>query len=407
MEGRIPTPPVIEQHARQVVAGRPDVVGISLCYSQQVWAGLCLARVIRKLSKAPIILGGTFFNRQANVQWTLERSPDADFVIAGEGERPLGRLLERGLDATGLAGVYYRKDGRVVGLEMEPEKDLDSLGGPDYSDLDLRAYYSPSPVLPVLTSRGCYWHRCAFCVHYKSAGRTYRCRSVDKVVEELKAHAAAGVRHFAMVDEMISPARFAQLSEAILAAGLKIFYYASAKPVRQFDAPTLAAMYASGCRYLLWGVESGSQRVLDLMDKGTVVADVEEVLESAHRAGIRNHLFIMPGFPTETREEFQATMDLLARHREAIAAIHRDTFTLEKDSLVCDNPARYSISRLWPVGQAPDRDWCEFECSSGMSRQEVRQAFEQAVPFMARFGSFSPLLSYFRDHALLVYSRGT
>jgi radical SAM superfamily enzyme YgiQ (UPF0313 family) len=403
-EDKIAMPALIDNYAQRALDQQPGVVGISLCYSQQVWAGLCLARAIRKRSSVPVVLGGTFFNHQANAEWAL-RNSDADFVIVGEGEQALAGLLANGLDPEGLPGVYYRREGQPVGVPPAFATDLDHLGSPDFSDLDLRAYFSPMPVLPVLTSRGCYWRRCAFCVHYRSAGLTYRRRSVAGVVEEFRQHVARGVRHFAVIDEMLSPADFGQLAQAIIEAGLKIFYYACAKPVKQFDRELLGRIHQSGCRYVLWGVESGSQRVLDMMDKGTKVQDVEAVLESAHAAGIRNHVYIMPGFPTETREEFQETLDLLARHKQAVAAVHRSLFSLEKDSPVYDNPAKYSITRSWPAGQTPDSDACEFECSSGMTRQEAQQAFAQATPFFRGFYHYSTYLSYLRDHAILVYGR--
>ena len=457
-EGKIAMPDLIEKHARRVLAEQPGVVGLSLCYSQQVWAGLCLARTIRKQSPVPIVLGGTFFNRQANAEWAL-RSGEADFVVVGEGEEALAGLLAGGLNPDALPGVFYRKEGRPAGppgqshsrsmgiLPMSPTgvppvefaenpqdrdgpgthgrdahatvsenaialagtppafaMDLDRLGSPDFSDLDLRAYFSPLPVLPVLTSRGCYWRRCAFCVHYQSAGLTYRRRGVAGVVEELRRHVERGVRHFALIDEMLSPDHFAQLAGAIIDSGLKIFYYAYAKPVRQFDRELLGRIHQSGCRYVLWGLESGSQRVLDLMDKGTKIKDVEDVLETAHAAGIRNHVYVMPGFPTETAAELQETLDFLARHKQAIAAVHHGLFMLEKDSPVYDHPEKFSITRSWPAGQTPDRDWCEFECASGMTRKEAQQAFAKAVPYFNNFYHYSPRLSYLRDHALLVYS---
>jgi hypothetical protein len=163
-------------------------------------------------------------------------------------------------------------------------------------------------------------------------------------------------------------------------------------------------MHRSGCRYLLWGVESGSQRILDLMDKGTRVSDIETVLDAAAGAGIKNHVFVMFGFPTETKWEMQATLDLLGRHKTAIAMVHRGLFQLEPATPVFDNPARFSITRTWP---AETPGLYRFECSSGMSRQEVQEAFARNIPFLRSFGSPLPELGdfRFRDHLLLLYSR--
>jgi len=159
--------------------------------------------------------------------------------VSGEGEWPLLHILSGDADSQPVPGVIRLKDGQLTSAPVAVENDLDALGEPDFSDLDLRAYYSPKPVIPMLTSRGCYWRRCAFCVHYKSAGLTYRRRSIAAVIDELRHHVANGVGHFALIDEMIAPARFSQLADAILAAGLDVHYYALAKPARQFDRELL------------------------------------------------------------------------------------------------------------------------------------------------------------------------
>jgi radical SAM superfamily enzyme YgiQ (UPF0313 family) len=142
---------------------------------------------------------------------------------------------------------------------------------PDFSDTDPRRYFSPESLVPLLLSRGCYWRRCTFCVHYRSAGLTYRMHSMDFAIEMLRGFVAKGIRHFAFIDEMISPPHFIRLARAIKEAGLDIAYYALTKPNDEFTAEHLLVMAESGCKYLLWGLESGNQRVLDLMDKGTKV----------------------------------------------------------------------------------------------------------------------------------------
>ena len=96
------------------------------------------------------------------------------------------------------------------------------------------------------------------------------------VIDMLRDFADQGIRNFAFIDEMIAPKHFEWLAKAIKDANLDIAYYALSKPVRYFTPQILSLMAESGCKYLLWGLESGNQPVLDLMDKGTIVADVAE-----------------------------------------------------------------------------------------------------------------------------------
>ena len=397
-------PNVLQDHAARILAESPDAVGISVCYNQQFWLGVCLAKAVRAKSRAPIVFGGTFFLGDTE-RFLREFHTVADFVVCGEGETALAGLLSNLSDPKNVSGVAWFVEGRVHQNPPQLPENLDDLGHPDFSDLDLRAYYSPDPVLPVLTSRGCYWRRCTFCNHYRSAGLTYRTHSPSQVIARLKAHADAGIHNFAFIDEMISPAHFARLARAILDAGLDINYYALAKPVKQFDRDLLAEIARSGCRYLLWGIESGSQRVVELMDKGIRLAEVSDVLRDAQACGIRNHVYVIVGFPTETLGELQQTVDFLDQHKDVISMVHRGTFALEADTRIFDEPAKFSILRTWKQSDGIVPRPFGYECSQGLSREQAGKAFEHLLPFFRAFNPFAPNLGNYRDHALLVYAK--
>jgi radical SAM superfamily enzyme YgiQ (UPF0313 family) len=397
-----PMPTSVVRQAKQVLQDHPSVVGISVCYTRQVLGSLCLAKEIRRHSRARIVMGGTYFNDGVPEAWGAYRG-FLDQVVVGAGEEPLVRLLS-GEEPQGVPGVIDFGKGTRLALPPDYDLDLDGYGEPDFSDLDLTAYLSPLPVLPILTSRGCYWHRCAFCAHFQCAGTAYQQRSIPAVVEELAHHVDRGVRHFSFVDSIISPARFLELADAILAAGLDIRYYATAKPTRLFTRQVLARMVRSGCKFVIWGLESASQRVLDLMDKGTRIQDVQQVLEDAHAAGLRNHVFTMFGFPTETEAEFDATLRFLARNKRLLSVVHRTIFNLEQNTVVYDHPERFSIVRMRP--RATDKTF-DFECSVGMDRPRVERAFEAARPFLRSFSGHPRVNGdfKFRDHTLLFYCR--
>jgi radical SAM superfamily enzyme YgiQ (UPF0313 family) len=380
------------------------VVGVSVCYPEQLRPALCLARVLQQRAGVPVVFGGTLFNTGLNESWTAERWP-VDYFVVGSGERPLAAILRGEADQGPVTGVTRRQGGRLIACPASFENDLDAVDGPDFSDLDLHGYYSPEPVLPILTSRGCYWRRCAFCTHYRAAGDTYQLRSIDNVVAELSRHAAAGIRHFALTDDIISPARLSQLARAILDADLDVQYYGMAKPVKQFGRETLEQLARSGCRFLLWGMESGCQRVLDLMDKGIIVEIVEQVLDTSAAAGIKNHVFVICGFPTETREEFQETVDLLGRHRASVAHVNRSTFVLERSTPIFDHPEKYSITRHWPLEGS---SVFGYECSAGMTREEALGAIDRVLPALRSFDGPTTDLPDFRsrDHLLLLYEHG-
>jgi len=398
------TPPLIAELVAVLLEESPDAIGLSLSFSEQAWPGMWIGRRIKERAQVPVILGGTLFNIDP-VRILTDCADAADVIVTGEGESALVRWLSDPDQASDIPGATYRKGGEVRTNPPAFERDLDSLGHPDFSDLDLHSYLCPEPVLPVSTSRGCYWRRCAFCVHYKSAGQTYRTHSVQHVIDELRSHVENGITSFSFVDEMISPKRYAQLAEGIEGAGLDIDYYALAKPERQFDRELLQKMRDSGCRYILWGLESGNQRVLDLMQKGTTVSEIARVLRAARDAGLVNHVFLLTGFPTETREELRDSVNFVYENRDSIFAVLPSTFRLVRSCPVCDAPEEYAVARMSPPAADPFNDCCDFECSSGMGRREVQELHKQAQHFFMSFNPYSPFLRSFRNHALLIYAR--
>jgi anaerobic magnesium-protoporphyrin IX monomethyl ester cyclase len=396
--------PLLREMLEVILEQKPDCVGFSMIFSDQLPIGATLGKLLRQNHGMKVLMGGSCFTDTAEhfIKWYPQA---ADVVIAGEGEDALKQLLTNLQAPDTVPGAVFWKDGAVQKVPGVFRDNLDFFGRPDFSDVNARDYYSPEPIVPILLSRGCYWRRCTFCVHYRSAGLSYRMHSREFVIEMLKDFVAKGIRNFAFIDEMIAPKHFEWLAKAIKEARLDISYYALTKPARYFTPQIFSMMAESGCKYLLWGLESGNQRVLDLMDKGTKVDEVTQTLQRAHAAGIKNHVFMMCGFPTETAEEFQDTLRILDENKNAICAIHRGTFVLERKSPIFENPERYGITRVWLKKDDPCGGRWGYEVASGMSAAEAWEVFRSALPFLRAFNPHARALANFRDHALLVYDK--
>jgi hypothetical protein len=403
-ENGAPLAPLIQEFLDLILAEAPAVVGISMIFNEQLPIGALLGKLLRKNYGLPVVLGGSCFADAAEhfLKWYPEC---ADVIVAGEGEDALKQLLTNFRAPEQVPGAVFFKDGAVQKVAKTYSKQIDYYGVPDFSDLDLQRYFSPEPVVPLLLSRGCYWRRCTFCVHYRSAGLTYRMHSMDFTINMLKGFVARGIRHFAFIDEMISPPHFQRLARAIQEADLDIAYYALTKPTRDFAPENLVSMAESGCKYLLWGLESGNQRVLDLMDKGSKIEDVSWVLKRAYAAGIANHVFMICGFPTETEAEFAQTIKFLEDHKDYIYAVHRGTFSLEPESPIFGEQRRFGITRSWLIRDTPTGGRWGYECESGMSQKRAAEVFVSVLPFLREFNPHARCLANFRDHALLVYER--
>jgi hypothetical protein len=395
-------PGLLQDCYNEILALKPDVVGVSMIFSEQVPVGAALGRQLRQQSKLKVFMGGSCLIEGAEhfMKWYPQA---ADVIIAGDGEEPLRQLLSNECKPQGISGAVYWDSGKLVKEPPVFLKDVDQFGIPDFDGLELNSYFSPEPIIPLLLSRGCYWRKCTFCVHYFSAGDTYRVRSLDSIIDTLRHFVDKGIRNFSFVDEMIAPGQFVRLAEAIKNAGLDITYYAYSKPNRTFTPAILKEIAESGCKYLLWGVESGNQRILDLMGKGTKVQEIAEVMKNAHEAGIANHIFIICGFPTETHEEFADTLNFLNENKDYIYAINSGPFGLDAGSPINKDPKKFGIVETWTQADTPLGGQLAYRCSSGVSMEEAWKNFLKAVPFFNQFHPHAPLLAYFRDHAMLVY----
>lgn len=421
----LPVPPLVQKYFQELVeplrAFRPDLAGFSILFSQQLFFALALAKCLKE-SGTRVVLGGATLAVMPHPErllsdptpvlvggasHPLDLSRYVDYLLIGEGEPGFAELVERfGGDVSGVPGLVHFQGERLISNAPEMINDLGRLPLPDFSDLPWEEYHSPEPLFPYLSSRGCFWGKCAFCTHPKTY-LAYREEPVGSTVSRLEAlRARYGVSHFNFVDEMIHPKRFARLSRGFIERGLEIAYSAYAKPTGRFSRSLLGSVYRSGGRVIMWGVESGNQRVLDAMGKGTHLEDMERLLADARDAGIWNLLFLLFGFPSETREEWEDTLRFLERHRDSIDALSKSSFVLLAGSEIIRHPQRYAITGILdraerdPVSVAFD-----YAVSEGLSQKEVQKIYGEQAEILSCYGR-SPHFGVFRDHLLLHASLG-
>jgi anaerobic magnesium-protoporphyrin IX monomethyl ester cyclase len=340
---------LVAADGRRIIAQKPDLVGFSAQNDQAAYT-LALARWIKQNSSASVVIGG-YFPSFCDPKEILQAFPFVDSLVIQEGELPLAGIIRQmeGKTKKNPPGTVRMVRGKIVRTACEPVRDLDSLPFADFSDFDPDDYWSPYPVLPVIASRGCPWARCAFCSHRENYHSDYRQRSAQNVADELlRQKSATGTRHFLFCDEQINGPRLEELSAAISGADI-IFGLAGLKPDRTISRKRLKAAHAAGCRWVYLGVESFSQRVLNLIDKGTRVDDILNVIRDCLEAGITPFVSYMWGFPTQTRSEVDSEKKIIEQNSE-VFLIPDDghPFVLTKNSPVWKNPEKYKIKILEP-----------------------------------------------------------
>jgi len=408
-ESNGPTPWYVDQFARHVLATTPAVVAFSVMFTQQFWFSALLARAIKTINPSVItVFGGGFFN-EVNLQGFITRTY-VDHVVLHEGELAFLELLNAikagdGYEMVTGHAAFENETGHVkIGQSLD-KLNHEDLPFADFSDFDINGYLTPSPVVPLISSRGCYWRRCTFCDHFASYAGSYKTQSISRCVAEIEHHVKTlGARHFTFVDEMISAKRFQKIGDEILERGLDVRYFALAKPTPDFTQEILDHMYKTGCRSIYWGMESGSERLLTMMDKGNTVESSSNTLNRAHKANIRNHLFIIVGFPSETREELDETVSFLYEHADVVDKVLASGYVLKKGTPIHDQLDRFGIKKIYSERSLCNSKILRYDSARGIDSTLIHPMADYLQAKV--FDPISPRGPYFgtpRNHIIIVY----
>jgi anaerobic magnesium-protoporphyrin IX monomethyl ester cyclase len=355
-----------------IVREEPDIVGISIPAMAQMVPGLTLAHLIKEAGlPCHITVGGPHISMLRD---QLPKVPavfnliDSAVIFGGEG--PLLRLTEA-LDGDGnLSGVpnlIYKDGGRIRVNEPKPPEKIADLPVPDFHGLRLDRYLAPKLVLPLLSARGCYFGRCAFCnVGYGESESFSQMRAEQLVDQMVHLHETYGTRHIFFADEAITPRNLRHMSPLLEALGTPVHWGSCIRFEKVISKELLESMHRGGCRMLLFGLETASEPIIQRMVKGTELEHMSRILHESAEAGIWNHTFFFFGFPGETMDDAQATVNFLYEHQCCIHSAAYGTFLLERYAPAHRFPARYGIKRILERADKDLSIYFDYEVESGM-----------------------------------------
>jgi len=346
------------QPIEEVDRGIRSADAVCISSSTALYGRACrvLDRVKGSRPQLPVILGGphaTVLGGEA-----LERGFDA--AVAGEGECTAVELmeaLERGRPLCQVPGVRAVRDGEVVyGGPRRFAADLDELPDPDRCLIDYEKYFDMGLThIGLMATRGCPWN-CLFCKPMQDElfGRRVRRRSIKRIAAEMARLAELfGKRNFLFRDDTLAlagPGWFRDLKAELSLAGLSDVSWSCQARVDQISEDILSAMKDAGLRGMAFGVESGSQKVLDFYRKGIRVEQTVRAFDLCREAGIGTHAFIMLGAPVETREDLDKTVGLVERIKPNSVSVSIATpapgtafhdYAVERDILNVDDPEEF------------------------------------------------------------------
>ena len=303
-----------ENFIKYVKEFNPDVVGIT-CQSALVYSALKTARILKKINpNIRVIVGGVHATIRPQ---DMLKSKNVDIVVRGEGEETFLELCGK-KPLKKIMGISYKKNGKIMHT-------LDRPINPDINDYPMPALdlvpiqkYRISPDLKtgerfglILTSRGCPYN-CIFCANKLLTKRTYRTRSKENIIQEIEFYLKEyNINQLMIIDDnfTVNKKRVIELCEEFIKRGYhkKFNWWAEAR-VDCLDEEILTIMKKSGCSIISLGLESGNQRLLDLIKKRISLPQVVKTVKMIHKVGIKSRASLILGLPTETRKESLKTI---------------------------------------------------------------------------------------------------
>jgi len=338
----------IELWVKRVLKSKAQIIGISVYYDSR---HICIefAKTIKKMDPNIIIVFGGPQCSRGFLSKEILNEKSIDIFVTGEGEETLldiVNIYEKENRLTYCKGTIIRKNNKLIDCgDRNLIKDIDELPFPDYSNLPLKCYVRPKEI-SILTSRGCF-AKCVFCQDFLNAGR-YRSRSAENIFKEMCLRYDSGYNYF-FFNDLVSNGNIEQLHklcDLIIKSQLyKNIDISSQMRCRKEMTPKLyKKLSKAGWRTILYGVESGSQNILDKMRKGYKVKVIDRNLRDTYKAGIRAEINLIVGFPGETEETFKETLNLLKRNHKYIHTLSAlYDLDLRIGSPIAKNYTKYGI----------------------------------------------------------------
>jgi anaerobic magnesium-protoporphyrin IX monomethyl ester cyclase len=315
--------PYIKILIKDIISKQLDAVGFSI-YSSNSQITSHVIRLLRNIfPDLKVFVGGAMIDETSATKLLTDRLIDA--AILGEGEESTLDLLKHWQDnipITKISGTILRnKDDEIVEGDKRPLLNMKKLPIPDFSNFDLSKYTSQG--FPVEFSRGCV-AKCTFCSE-TNYWVSFRTKSPAQVVGEFEYFLEHfGINHFRIVDSLMNGNHkmLEDMCDLIIEKNLEIMWYGFCRISTKLTPALLKKMKTAGCIHINYGIESGSQKVLNLMKKKYKLPEIYQNVKDTYESGIEVHSQILIGFPGEGWYEYMETLKLIFNLRNFFDKIY-------------------------------------------------------------------------------------
>lgn len=288
-----------------LLSSKARCLGISIQYLSQALPAMALAGAVKEAApQVKIVVGGALVTSWAKLGRLPRLKPWIDLIVPGDDLSPLGVIL--GMETQSLHGDAHL---------------------PEFQGFPWEYYLSPQRVVPMFTSRGCYWGRCSFCPE-ADGGKNFRSMPPELIpatMGQIARETQAQWIH--ITDNGIPPKSLVSLAKS--GTGVKWFGFARFESILSREEMA-RDLYRSGCRMLQLGLESGSASILEMLGKGTNLEAVSSILANLHRANIATYVYVLFGVPGETHEDARRTLNFIVDNAPWIDYLHCSILNLPR-----------------------------------------------------------------------------
>ncbi len=316
---------------KKVIKEKPDIVCISFTYNSQLYFAKFLIDDLIKKGVKVIVGGPADYSKLDN-------------VIRLENYTKLGEYLDS------IGARRHNKEKKAV---------------LDFSGFEKKEYFTKDIVYPLRTAVSCPYKRCTFCTHH--GNMPYRMIDLDFIRESIIKNK---MKKICFIDDDFPIVRIKELGGMLKPLDIK--WWCQLRPVREL-IPLFPMLYESGLRSISFGVESGCQRILDKMEKGTVKKDISDVLKASKDAGMINLVYVMFGLPGETEKEFIETVEFLEENKKNIDLLSLSVFGLQKGSRIYDAPGEFGVKHVELMARTIYGEKVIYEPEEGMTQAEAKE----------------------------------
>ncbi len=410
-----------QETVNEILKHQPDLVGIS-CKTLWVINAGKIARTIKEANHNITVIAGGHHVTSLPKQ-SLEEFPGFDAIVIGEGEITVLdyiNTINAKTDLSNVQGLAYRDGYEIkVNPRREDTLNINQLDKPAFDLLPaIATHYNPSlanvkklPAFPLITSRGCPF-KCAFCDRnvFGNATRIPPAEYTFSIIEDLYYNYGISDLLFDDDNIMINKKIFLKLMKLIRESDMNLSFSCQAR-VNSIDEESLKILKDSGCWQLMFGIESGSQRILNAMKKGTKLHQIKNAISLCRKVGIKTFGMFIIGYPTETIETLQETVAFITAIKlDDIACF---LFTPLPGSDIYDNIEKYGqYEKQWNKGNS-------FEHSlfipEGLDEKTLKEYvnlcnkacysnFHQIIRFPTRFTSIAHIRATLQSIPKVIFS---